>query len=553
MESNGQNITTYAGTGVGSYSGDGGPANLAGLNRPLEVHVDGSGDIYFADNDNHVIRKIDIVNNIITTVAGTGSLGFSGDGGLATNATFSLPTAVCTDHLGNIFISDKSNQRIRKVDHSTGIISTIAGTGSAGYTGDGGPATTATLSQPHGMQTDSVGNLYFADRTNHVVRRIDAVSGIITTVAGMGTSGFQGDGGAATAALLNFPMSVCLDDSGNIFIADQINHRIRKVDAITGIITTIAGIGSPGFSGDGGSASLAELNQPYDVTIDASGDLYISDTNNQRIRKITAGTGIISTYAGIGTGGFSGDGGPATSAQFNFPSGINVSPSGTLYIGDKLNHRIRKVSACTSTTSNISETACFSYTTPSGNNTYYTSGIYTDLISNATGCDSVIVINLTIFNVDTSVTVLANTITSNSSNGTYQWLNCDSSFSIISGAINQSFTPSISGNYAVQVTENGCIDTSACTAITLVGLSDVPGFDQVYIYPNPSSGLIYIDLVGEQINTEISLTEISGKMVYSGQFSNSKKIKLNFPDLNGVYLLHINTGFRSIRKKIYLQ
>ncbi|MCH8905119.1 MAG: hypothetical protein IIA45_14530 [Bacteroidetes bacterium] len=282
----GQNINTIAGTGTGSFSGDGGSAKAATVNRPLEVHVDKNGNVLIADNDNYRIRFINASTGIISTVAGNGSLGFSGDGGAATSAELNLPTAVCSDTTGNIYISDKGNQRIRKVDGVSGIISTIAGTGTASFTGDGGPSTSATISQPHGMQTDIAGNLYFADRTNHRIRRIDFVTGIITTVAGNGTIGFSGDGGAATSAGLNYPIGLCLDDSGNIYIADQINHRIRKVTKSTGIITTIAGNGNPGFSGDGGAATSAELNQPYDVATDNAGHLFIADANNQRIREI---------------------------------------------------------------------------------------------------------------------------------------------------------------------------------------------------------------------------------------------------------------------------
>jgi type IX secretion system substrate protein/NHL repeat-containing protein len=550
MELHGQTITTIAGTGVDSYSGDGGSATAATVNRPLEIFKDAAGDIYIADNSNHRIRKIDGATGIISTVAGNGSIGFSGDGGQAFNAQINLPTAICKDPSGNLFISDKSNQRIRKVDALTGIITTIAGNGTGSFSGDGGPATQATISQPHGMQTDLAGNLFFADRTNHRVRRIDATTGIITTIAGDGTSGFGGDGGLATLANLNYPISLCVDDSANVFIADQINHRIRRVDAITGIITTVAGFGTPGFSGDGGLATAAEFNQPYDVAVDSAGNLFISDANNQRIRKVNATTGIVTTIGGTGTGGYGGDGGLATLAQMNFPSGIFVTPSGIIYIGDKLNHRVRKIASCTNTSSSITDTSCISYTSPSGNNTYVTSGIYTDVIPNSAGCDSIITINLTIDTVNTSVSLIAATITSDAVGATYQWLNCDSAFAIIPGETGQSFTALTNGNYAVQVTENGCTDTSACIAILTVGLNSLSLNDVVAIYPNPTSGNLFIENKNNFSNAELSIVDITGRVVYYKKISNRQRINIDLNVKNGIYFVLVQTLDEVVIRKL---
>ena len=330
-------ITTVAGSGIYGFSGDGGPATSAELSYPFGVAVDASGNLFIADSDGNRIRKVS-ANGIITTVAGNGSTGFAGDGGPATSASLSQPGGVTVDVSGNLFIADTLNNRIRKVS-ANGIITTVAGNGSVGFAGDGGAATSATLSQPEGVTVDAVGNLFIADTLNGRIRKVSANS-IITTVAG---GGRLGDGGPATLAELSFPFGVAVDAFGNFFIADSLNNRIRKVSA-NGIITTVAGNGSVGFAGDGGPATSASLSQPEGVTVDTSGNLFIADRDNNRIREVSV-TGIITTVAGNGTGGFSGDGGPATSASLSLPYGVAVDAHGSLFIADGLNNRIRKVSA----------------------------------------------------------------------------------------------------------------------------------------------------------------------------------------------------------------
>ena len=257
---------------------------------------------------------------IITTVAGTGISGYSGDGGAATSATLKGPVAIAVDSAGNFYFTDSKNNVIRMVSVSTGIITTVAGTGTVGYSGDGGPATSARLGFPLGVFVDLAGNIYTADALTHRVRKINKSTGFITTLAGTGVEGshggYSGDGGPATAAQLNIPVAVTVDSAGFVFIADESNHVIRMVSGSTGIITTVAGNGIQGYSGDGGPATAATMNQPADVALDSAGNIYIVDSNNNVIRMVSGSTGIITTVAGIaGSFGYSGDGGLATSAD----------------------------------------------------------------------------------------------------------------------------------------------------------------------------------------------------------------------------------------------
>ncbi len=281
-----------------------------------------------------------LVAGSINTVAGNGSPGYGGDGGPATAALLNSPYAVRVDSSGNYYIADSQNNCIREVSTS-GTITTIAGTGSAGFSGDGGAATSAQLNFPTGVALDSLGNLYIADAYNQRVRKVSG--GIITTVAGIGPpAGYGGDGGLATAAQFSFPWGVACDSSGNFYIADAGNNRIREVSG--GIINFVAGNGSSVFSGDGGLATLAGINYPTGVAFDSSGNMYIAENLGNRIRMVSAG--IIHTVAGslLGTAGYGGDGGAATAAVLNNPADVALDSSGNLYIADKYNQRIRKVS-----------------------------------------------------------------------------------------------------------------------------------------------------------------------------------------------------------------
>ena len=334
-------ITTVAGDGATGFSGDGGPATSASLNRPNAVAIDASGNLFIADGSNYRVRRVDAATGIITTVAGDGTLGGSGDGGPATSASFNYANGVAVDGSGNLFIAE--SHRIRRVDGATGIITTVVGGAASGFSGDGGPATSASLNFPSGLAVDGSGNLYISDSFNYRVRRVDAATGVITTVAGDGIRGFSGDGGPATSASLNVPWGVAVDTSGNVYIADRDNHRVRRVDAATGVITTVAG----GFVGDGGPATSSSLNSPAGIALDASGNLYIADSAHHRVRLVDGATGTITTVAGTTSTGFSGDGGPATTANLNSPQGVAVDGSGNLYISDTFNHRVRRVDAAT--------------------------------------------------------------------------------------------------------------------------------------------------------------------------------------------------------------
>lgn len=293
-------IYTVAGTAVAGYSGDGGPALSAELDSPYGVSVDASGNIFIADTGNRVIRKVDSSGKI-TTIAGNGTQGYNGDGVPATSAELYAPYRVVTDRAGNIYIADYYNNRIRKVDTS-GTITTVAGTGTQGYNGDGIPATTAQLSLPAAVAVDAAGNIYIADTWNNRIRKIDT-SGTISTIAGTGFAGVLGDGGPATSAQVDEPAGIAVDSSGSIYVADFGNSKIRKVDT-SGTINTIAGTGSIGNSGDGGPATAAFLNQPTGVAVDRAGIVYIADNQNSRVRKVDT-SGTITTIVSTSTSGIS--------------------------------------------------------------------------------------------------------------------------------------------------------------------------------------------------------------------------------------------------------
>jgi trimeric autotransporter adhesin len=317
-------ITTVAGSGAGCYRGDEGLARSATLQGPSSVAVDASGNLYIADRT--YIRMVSKSSGIISLVA---------------TGMFINLHGIALDASGNLYLTDADHNRVHMVSKSSGIITTVAGTGVGAYSGDGGPATNATLNNPRSVTVDASGNLYIADAGNNRIRMVTKSSGTITTVAGSGTFGYSWDGIRATSAALYHPSGVAICASGNLYIADAWNNRIRMVSKSSGIITTVAGNGVGAYSGDGGPATNATLNNPRSVTVDASGNLYIADAGNNRIRMVTKSSGTITTVAGTGVGAYSGDGGPAASATLNNPSGVTLDASGNLYIADLGNYRVR--------------------------------------------------------------------------------------------------------------------------------------------------------------------------------------------------------------------
>jgi sugar lactone lactonase YvrE len=338
-------ITTVAGNGVLNDTGDGGLATLAAIDHPGFISFDSRGNYYISDAYASTIRKVN-TTGIIKHIAGNFAppAGYYGDGGLADTSHIFGPGGIAFDSYGNLYFADGDNNRIRKIDTS-GIILTVAGTGTAGYNGDNISALSAELNAPYDVAIDKHGNIYFTDFQNQRVRRIDSF-GIITTIAGTGINGYNGDGRGDTTKL-NFPMGLTIDSLGNLFIADYGNHRVRKIDN-SGIITTIAGTGTPGYNGDSIIATSAELLFPADIAIDESsnssrsGNIYLVDQENQRIRCIHP-SGIITTIAGNGTQGFYGDGGDAKLAEFHLPIGIALDDTGNIYIADQDNSRVRKI------------------------------------------------------------------------------------------------------------------------------------------------------------------------------------------------------------------
>jgi sugar lactone lactonase YvrE len=317
---------TYA---ISTIAGGALPVGMPGTSASLSplsyIAADPAGNVFFVDQN--TVLRLDATTGVLNVVAGAGTTGFSGDNGPATSAQLNGPTGVAVDAAGNLFIADTLNNVVRKV--SNGVITTVAGNGTQGFSGDNGAATSAQLNEPTGVAVDSAGNLYIADEGNNVIREVS--NGMIATVAGNGTLGFSGDSGPATGAQLNGPTGVAVDSAGNLYIADPGNQRIRMVS--NGMIATVAGKGIPaGFSGDNGAATSAQLNWPTGVAVDAAGNLYIADEGNNVIRKVS--NGMIATVAGNGTQGFSGDNGPPGGAQLAGPWGVAVDSAGNLYIAD---------------------------------------------------------------------------------------------------------------------------------------------------------------------------------------------------------------------------
>ena len=334
-------ITTVAGTGEKGYRGDGGPAAGAHLSEPFMCAFDTAGNLYLAEATNHCIRRVDRDSAVISTVAGTGEQGYSGDGGPATAATFNQPYSLQVDANGDVYVVDRLNSVIRKIEAATGIVTTVAGTGEAGYGGDGGPGTRAQFREPNDCFLDGNGGLLIADIQDQRIRRLDLATGIVATFAGNGAKERTGDGLPATEASILGTRAVCLDRAGNTYIAEREGNGIRVVDK-DGIMRTLAGTGEFGYDGDGGPALAATWGAPKAIRCDRDGNLLVVDTENHAVRRIDAGTGLVTTIAGGRRGG-EGDGGPATLAGLDRPHGLDLDAAGNIYIADSNNHRVRVV------------------------------------------------------------------------------------------------------------------------------------------------------------------------------------------------------------------
>jgi uncharacterized protein YjdB/sugar lactone lactonase YvrE len=489
-------ITTVAGNGSVGHTGDGGPATSASVsfNYPRKLRYDASGNLYISDQAS--IRKIS-TSGTITTIVGTGTTGFNSDGIPATAALVSNPYAIAFDAAGNMYFNDVNNFRIRKVDHATNLISTYVGGpfGGPSYLPDGSAAT-ATWVLSTSLAFDAAGDLHYYDYNNNIIRKVNHVTGLVTTIAGTpGVSGYSGDNGPATGAKFRGnggESEICFHANGDLYIVDSRNNRIRKIDHVTNVITTVAGTGfgadtfEPHFSGDGGAATNAQISLPQGLAFDGAGNMYIIDAYNQRVRIVDA-TGTINTYAGTGTGGFSGDGGSATSAQLYYPAGGIFDANGNFLISDVGNHRIRKVSAtAASLTVCVGSSATLSNATAGGswmsNNGNAAVGVSTGLVTGVSagtsvitymtpgGCYSTTVVTVNALpatSVGSGVSICGGTSTTLSASGatTYQWtpvggLSATTGASVIA-------TPSVTTSYTVKGFSNGC-SANALVTVTVM-------------------------------------------------------------------------------------
>ncbi len=339
-------ISTVAGNGERGFSGDHGPAVDACLNNPFDVVFDAAGNLIFTDTFSHCIRRVDAVTGVITTIAGTTELGYSGDGGAATAACFNEPYGMAIDGSGALYVADRLNAVVRRVDMASGIITTFAGTGEKAFGGDGGAADRALLVEPNGLVfSQDFSCLYIADVADNRVRVVDMASGVISTFAGTGAAAHDGDGGPATQAGVFGARAVGVRPTdGSVYVMERQGSCLRLVDAGTGVITTISSTGETGYGGDGEGIATAIYDRPKEMTVDGDGDVLVVDTENHAIRLIDWSADRVTTIAGTGASGFNGDGIPASQATLGRPHGVAIGPDGAFYIGDTENHRIRRVS-----------------------------------------------------------------------------------------------------------------------------------------------------------------------------------------------------------------
>ena len=333
-------IKTIAGTGTAGFSGDGGPGSAAQINNPYGLAIGPDGALYFCEIGNHRVRRLDLRTHIISTAAGSGRKGYDGDGGPALAAALNEPYEVRFDRAGNMFFAEMQNHIVRRVDKKTNIISTVAGSGTPGFSGDGGPAVKALLRQPHSIEFDPEGGLLICDIGNNRIRRVDLESGLISTFAGTGETQATPDGAPLAGTALNGPRAIARDSAGNLYLVLRQGNAVVRIDRQEKRIFHVAGTGEKGHAGDGGDAKLAQLNGPKGISYAPDGSLYIADTENHIIRRIDLKSGIIRTVAGTGERGDGPDGDPLK-CRLSRPHGIFVASDGVIYIGDSESHRIR--------------------------------------------------------------------------------------------------------------------------------------------------------------------------------------------------------------------
>jgi type IX secretion system substrate protein/Big-like domain-containing protein/NHL repeat-containing protein len=532
-----QIITTVAGNGTMGFI-DGVPATAAELSGPVHLTLDSVGNIYITDQGNQRIRMVNTVG-IISTIAGSGSYGFAGDGSAATLAQMEHPYGVAVDAMGNVYFSDQDNYRVRKVSPGIGgIITTIAGTGTSGFFGDGGPATIARFTNVLGIGIDHAGSIYLADFNADRIRKISpATGGIITTIAGKGGGIFGGDGGPATAAELAFPQDVAVDKIGNVYIADNNNQRIRKVDTV-GIISTIAGNGTQGYSGDGIPATAAELNGPAGVAVDGCGNVYIADLGNKRVRKIEI-TGIITTIAGNGTDGDGGDGGPATAGLLSDPSSVKADRKGNIFIADGGNSRVRKIS-------NINRPP------------YFTAGhshAFTVCAGSVVSIDSALAVIDSDINQGETWSVWSAPL-HGALAGVYTAISTGGKLTP-SGL---SYTPSggYSGSDSFKIVISDCADLHDTAVVymtiescTLSATSLPPVSDRVAVYPNPNNGQfsLYVSSAAAG-DAHIVIRNVMGEKVrdFTVMANNTTEIRLDVSP--GIYFCNVITADDSYSRQI---
>jgi PKD repeat protein len=587
-------INTSAGTGTAGYTGDGAAATAALINYPIGLSADNNGNYYFGDVFNHVVRKVD-ANGIITTIAGTGVDGSTGDGGQATAANLSWPVDVAVDDVNNLlYICDYMAQHIRKVDLSTGIITNVAGNGNNGFTGDGGQAINASMAMPTEINLDTQGNVYFTDQANDRIRKIDVTTGIVTTIAGNGTAVNSGDGGPALLAGINHPYGIAIDGNNNIFFSAYSNHSVRRIDAVTGIVTTVAGIGSSGYSGDGGPGNAAALNFPEGICVDSVGNLYIAELYNYRIRKVDMANNIISTIAGVGSSVSSGDGGDPLLAGM-FCTAVDVR-KGKIFISD-LNNRVRVITngnpppppislAAVSQTDSVCSDdnngtvtvqgsgGLTPYQYKIGNGAYQNSGTFTGLsagtytitVQDANGTTTSIQVTISPIPLPVASFTYSQidnyhvNFTSTSTNATtYQWSFSTGATSTLQNPTDIDFF--VEGTYsATLIVTNDCgIDSITMPVIVekLSGIDENDALSLFGLYPNPANGSATIKLEATKpVKGALNIYTIDGRLAYTENiaFSTTYAKTIDMSGVaSGVYIVNVLGENINLNKKLIIQ